>query len=116
MGAALEVVHTEAAALEQAGGPAGVLRSAAVGGADQSEVGVVEAEALDSSGEDQRQGLKRLGGGPQVDRGARIAEPGDELSVRSDDGGGAEVPGLRPAAADDGGDPLEQTRWSPTTN
>ena len=60
-GAAGQVTDAEPAGREDLGHPGDVLGRAAVRGAGQREVAVVEAQALEHAGVDGGQGLQRLG-------------------------------------------------------
>ncbi len=98
----------EAAAGEQVRRPPHVGRRAAVRGAGQGEVGVVEPIALRRPGEQERHALEGFGGRAEEGRHRGIALEGDQPPLGRDRGHGAKMPGLRQAVAGDRGDRREQ--------
>ena len=104
VGAAEQVAGAEAAAGEEVRGPARVLRRAAVRGADQGHVRRRQAEAAGGAGQQQRQALEGLGRRAQEGRGLGIPLERHQAALGRDGRHGPEMPGLRPAVADDRGE------------
>jgi len=103
-----QVPDAEAAAGEEVFGRGDVLGIAAVGGANQGQVGGRQPEALLAASQEQGEALERLRGRAQVGGGLGITQAGDHAALRGYSGDGPEVPGLGQAAAEDRGDAGEQ--------
>lgn len=116
MGAAEQVVRAEPTALQQIESARRVLGIAVVRGADQRQIGRSQPEGRLATCEKERKGLERLGRRTQVGGNLGIALVGDQIALWgpwSDGRDRPEVPGLRQAAAEDGGDPGKQRRPIP---